>query len=88
MLHGARADGEPPRARDAAGEPDAGFRVRLRETEGRGRTVRLRCFRSPSFARQCNFLGEVLSDLMLEGDAIVVEVTPHEICDVAVHFAR
>jgi alpha-mannosidase len=74
-------------AGNAAGEPSAGFRIRLRETEGRGRTVRLHCVRAPAFARQCNFLGEVISDLTLDGDAIIIEVTPHEICDLAVHFA-
>jgi alpha-mannosidase len=74
--------------RTAAGEQGAGFRVRLRETEGRGRTVRLRCFRSPAFARQCNSLGEAITDLTIDGDAIVVEVTPYEICDVVVHFTE
>ena len=61
--------------------------VRLRETEGRYRTVRLRCFRTPLSARQCDFLGNTITDLTIDGDAVVIGVTAHEICDVEVRFA-
>ncbi len=64
-----------------------GVRVRLRETEGRFRTVRLRCFRSPASARQCDFLGSAITDLSIDGDAVVIDVTANEVCDVEIRFA-
>lgn len=63
-----------------------GFAVRLMETEGRGRRVRLRCFRSPKSARQRDFRGRTLNDLPVEDDAVLVEMTAHEIADVEVLF--
>ncbi len=62
------------------------FMVRLRETEGRQRTVRLQCYRTPVKARQVDLRGETLTDLVIDGDAIVVDVRACEICDVAIQF--
>ncbi len=64
-----------------------GVRVRLRETEGRFHAIHLNCFRTPASARQCDFLGKTITDLSIDGDAVVVEVTAHEICDVEISFS-
>lgn len=61
-----------------------GVIVRLVETEGRRNTTRLRCFRTPQAARQCDFLGNTIHKLAIEGDAVRVEVGPYEVCDVEV----
>ncbi|MEZ6053272.1 MAG: hypothetical protein R3C02_18095 [Planctomycetaceae bacterium] len=62
--------------------------VRLRETEGRHRKVRLNCFRSPASARQCDFLGNTITDLSIDDDTVVVDVTAFEICDIEIRFAE
>jgi alpha-mannosidase len=64
----------------------AGFLIRLLETEGRGRRTKLRCFRTPSSARHVDFQGRTIHDLMIEGDAVIVEMSPHEIADVEVRW--
>lgn len=63
-------------------------RLRMRETEGRFRTIRLHCFRTPTSARQCDFLGKTISDLSIDGDAVVFDMTAHEICDVEVRLGN
>ena len=65
-----------------------GFAVRLMETEGRAKPVKLRCFRQPTFARKRDFRGETLSELFMEGDAVVIEMTPYEIADVELRFGE
>ncbi|MFQ5734065.1 MAG: hypothetical protein ACE5KM_19170 [Planctomycetaceae bacterium] len=66
--------------------PRNGFTLGLLETEGRNRRVKLRCFRTPSSARQRDFQGRTISDLPIEDDAVVVEMTAHEIADVELRF--
>ncbi len=66
--------------------PADGFAVRLRETEGRFRQIKLGCWRSPTSARKRDFLGRTISVLEIEGDSVVVELDPHEIADVELHF--
>jgi len=63
-----------------------GFAVRLRETEGRFRQLRLRCWRTPTSARKRDFLGRTISTLDIEDDRVVVEMNPHEIADVELSF--
>ena len=67
--------------------PEApGFAVRLTETEGRAKPVKLRCFRQPTFARKRDFRGETLAELQITSDAVVVEMSPFEIADVELRF--
>jgi len=72
----------------AAGLPTApprkGCIVRLVETEGRRKTTILRCFRTPTAARQVDFHGQTVNQLYLEGDGVRVDVRPYEVCDVEV----
>ena len=55
-----------------------GFRVRLLETEGRPVALGLRSFRPLASARKTDFLGEVQTELAVEGDQVDVEVGPRE----------
>ena len=66
--------------------PGAGFAVRLLETEGRGRQVRLQTFRQPIYARKRDFQGKTLAELTLEGDAVLIDLGPFEIADVELRF--
>ena len=63
-----------------------GFRVRLLETEGRAATAGLRSFRSPVSARKLDFVGEVHSELTIDGDEISVDLAPWEWCEVEGRF--
>ena len=67
--------------------PDSfGFAVRLQETEGRHRSTTLRCWRTPSMARQRDFEGRTLAELPIEGDGVRVDLTAHEIADIELRF--
>ena len=81
------ADGEASDHSDELSGTRHGVGLRLQETEGRHRTVRLRCFRTPRAARQRDLLGNTVTELVLDGDAVLVEVTAHELCDLEVAFA-
>lgn len=74
--------------RDALPPPGAGCAVRLIETEGRPIRAKLRCFRAPVAARQRNFRGNTVTDLTLEGDAVLVDLTAYEIADVELTFEQ
>jgi alpha-mannosidase len=65
---------------------ERGFAVRLLETEGRQRQVRLRCFRQPAAARQRDFTGRPLADLPIQGDAVRIDLGPYEVTDVELRF--
>ena len=67
---------------------DPGFAVRLIETEGRAKQTKLRCFRQPTFARKRDFRGETISELLIEGDAVVIDMTAYEIVDVELRFVE
>jgi alpha-mannosidase len=69
-----------------AAAPAGGFAVRLVETEGRHRKVKLRSFKTPRRARQRNFVGKTLAPLPIEDDAVVVNMTAYEIADVELLF--
>lgn len=66
--------------------PGQGFAVRLVETEGRRRNVLLRCFKTPTKARQRDFEGRTITDLTIERDGVRVEMTAYEIADVELRF--
>jgi alpha-mannosidase len=72
-------------------EPGAGLRscgiaMRLVETEGRPVRTRLRCFRSPSAARQRDLTGNTICELTTDGDAVLVDLTAFEIADIEIQF--
>ena len=75
----ARQEPRPP-----SSPPRKGCIVRLVETEGRRKTAVLRCFRTPTAARQIDFHGQTINQLYLEGDGVRVDVRPYEVCDVEV----
>jgi len=84
---------EPPPPRDewdhtepVASPPGRGCTLRLIETEGRAVRTKLRCFRPPTRARQRNYLGETITNLTIEGDAVLLDLTAHEIADIEVRF--
>jgi len=65
----------------------SGFTLRMVETEGRSRTAYLRCFRTPTSARQCDFTGRTISDLSIEDDAVRIDLTQYEVADIELRFA-
>ncbi len=73
---------QPPEA----AAPANGCALRLIETEGLRKLMKVHCFRSPVAARQCNFIGETLQTLAIDGDAVQVDMQPYEICDVEITF--
>lgn len=77
----------PPRASDGPGNP-VGFRLRLLETEGRGRKAKLRLFRPPASARLVNLLGETVRELAVSGDAVLLELRKHQLAEVEIRFDR
>lgn len=56
----------------------------LVETAGRPARCRLRLFRDPAWARQIDFQGDLVIDLSMDGDAVLVDLTPREIARVDV----
>jgi len=70
----------------AAGEDGhgPGLAFHLLETTGRAARCRLRTFRPPTWARQTDFQNEVVVDLPLDGDSVLVDLTPHELARVEV----
>jgi alpha-mannosidase len=73
------ADQTQPRAK-------FGFALRLVETEGRQRPVQIRCFRTPTAARQRDLRGRTITSLKIIDDAVLLEITGYEIADVEVQF--
>jgi alpha-mannosidase len=54
----------------------------LIETTGKAARCRLRAFRDPKQARQVDGHGEHIYELTIEGDAALIDLTPHEIARV------
>lgn len=63
-----------------------GFCVRLLETEGRNRKVKLRMFRAPTRARIRDHLGKTVKDLAVSGDAVFLEMRKHQFADVEIFY--
>jgi alpha-mannosidase len=61
-----------------------GLAVHLVETAGRHTRCRLRFFRDPLWARQTDFNHELIVDLPIDGDAVQIDLTAHEIARVDV----
>ncbi|WP_435016892.1 glycosyl hydrolase family 38 [Tundrisphaera sp. TA3] len=64
-----------------------GVTVTLLETAGKPTRCRLRAYRDPAWAAHVDFQGEHIIDLFVEGDAIPVDLTPHELARVDVTLA-
>jgi alpha-mannosidase len=67
-----------------AGDRGWGLVFHLLEAAGQSGRCRLRLFRNPTWARQVDFLGETIIDLSVEGDAVQVDLTPHELARIEV----
>jgi alpha-mannosidase len=61
-----------------------GLIVHLLETGGRATRSRFRVFRNPTWARQTDFQGDLIVDLPVEGDAVLVDLAPHELARVEI----
>jgi alpha-mannosidase len=59
-----------------------GIAIHLLETAGNAARCRLSCFRPPVWARQTDFNGETVVDLALDGDAVLIDLTPNELARV------
>jgi alpha-mannosidase len=69
----------------ATGEDQGwGLIFHLLETTGRSCRCRLKLFRNPARARQADFQGETVIDLTVDGDAVLVDLTPHELARIDV----
>jgi alpha-mannosidase len=85
----------PPQESLATGDGDTltlpagpGFAVRLLETEGHAKRIRLRTYRPPIYARKRNFLGQTQCELTLEQDTILIDMGAFEIADVELRFGQ
>ncbi len=61
-----------------------GLAFHLLETTGRPCRCRLRLLRNPIWARQTDFAGELILDLTIDGDAVSLDLTPHELARIDV----
>jgi alpha-mannosidase len=61
-----------------------GLIFHLLESVGQACRCRLRLFRNPSWARQVDFLSETVVELTIEGDAVNLDLTPHELARIEV----
>jgi alpha-mannosidase len=61
-----------------------GLAFHVLETTGRPSRCRLRLLRNPSWARQTDFNGELIVDLPVDGDSVLIDLTPHELARVEV----
>ena len=67
-----------------SGDGGWGLIFHLLETSGQAARTRLRLFRNPTRARQVDFLGETIIDLSIDGDAVRLDLTPHELARIEV----
>jgi alpha-mannosidase len=56
-----------------------GLALHLLETSGRPTRARLRFPKNPTWGRQTDFLGDLLLDLTVDGDSVLIDLTPHEL---------
>ena len=61
-----------------------GLSMILVETSGYAVRSRIRLFRDPIAARQTDLQGELIMDLPTMGDAVPIDLTPHEIARVEI----
>ena len=73
-----------PAAPHTGDERGWGLIFHLLETTGQSCRCRLRLFRNPTGARQLDFQGETIIDLTVQDDAVLCDLTPHELARVVV----
>jgi alpha-mannosidase len=61
-----------------------GVALHLVETSGQAARCRLRSFLNPTWACQTDFHKELVLDLPLDGDAVLIDLTPHEMARVEI----
>jgi alpha-mannosidase len=61
-----------------------GVAFHLLETSGRPARCRLRTFRPPVWARQTDLQDELIIDLTVDGDTVLIDLTPHELARIDV----
>ena len=83
--NGTQTDSSTESEGSAAGK---GFALRLVETEGRERTVSLRCFRTPTHARERDVDGRTVQELTISGDRVVIEMGAYAIADVEIMYGK
>jgi alpha-mannosidase len=64
-----------------------GLVLNLLETAGQSARCRIRFPRDPTWARQVDFQGELIVDLVLDRDAVLVDLTPSELARIEVTLA-
>ena len=72
---------------ETAPELTSGFALRLLETEGRSRRVKLRFFRTPQQARKRDFRGRTIKELSFRKETLLLEMRAHELVDVELLYA-
>jgi len=90
VLELVRDPSTPASEEHAAGRPvpsSRGFALRLVETEGRYRSGTLRCFKTPTSARQRDLRGTTVAHLKIIDDGVHFELAAYEIADLELHFA-
>ncbi len=68
------------------GDRGWGLVVHVVETGGQAARGRIRFFRNPTWARQCDFQGEAVVDLNVDGDAVLLDLMPNELARIEVSF--
>jgi alpha-mannosidase len=61
-----------------------GLIVHVLETAGQSSRCRIRFFRNPTWARQIDFQGEIVIDLSVDGDGVLIDLTPNELARIEV----
>jgi alpha-mannosidase len=79
---GTDGEHEPGTAPSAEPETRSGYALRLLETEGRSRSVKLKLFKTPRRARKRDFRGRTLKELPLRRDTVIIDLRAHELVDV------
>ena len=63
-----------------------GLVVHVMEAAGHAARGKLRFFRNPTWGRQCDFHGEAVVDLSVDGDAVLLDLMPNEMARIEVSF--
>lgn len=70
----------------AVDDQPPGLRIRLFETEGHVKRVRLSCFKSPTSARLVNLAGNTTTSLSVDADGVTLDLHAYEIVTVELRF--
>lgn len=69
---------------DSGGGRGWGIAIHVLETSGHPARCRMRLYRNPVWARQTDYNDQILIDLPTDGDAVLLDLTPHEMARVDV----